>query len=106
MNKKQVKAMVASYLRSVLGAASALYMSGVTDIGKLALALVAALIPVAIRALNPNDTAFGLLPATKDVEVALQKAQPDSAEAKALIALFEKVAAETVAKAKKTPPKK
>jgi hypothetical protein len=107
MNKKQILAMVASYLRSVLGAGVALYLSGVTDIGKLALSLLAALLPVAIRALNPNDLEFGLLPSTKDVDVALLKAKADSPEAKALQALFDQVAADTAKTVKKkTPPTK
>lgn len=52
------KRMVASYLRSVLGAALATYSA--TSDWKMALnALWAALIPVAIRFLNPEDTSFG-----------------------------------------------
>lgn len=66
------KAMLASYGRSVLGAVIALYMSGVTDPKDLWAALVAALAPVALRALNPNDKAFGVMPAAKVVEEALK----------------------------------
>lgn len=72
MNTEQLKAMLASYGRSVLGAGLALYMSGVTDPKDLWAALVAAIAPVALRALNPNDKAFGRLPEVKAVEEALK----------------------------------
>jgi len=64
--------MLASYGRSVLGAAIALYMAGVTDPKDLWAALVAAIAPVALRALNPNDSAFGILPDVKEVAKALK----------------------------------
>ena len=73
--KKEHKAMLASYGRSVVGAASALYVAGVTDPKDLWTALVAAIAPVAIRAINPNDKAFGVLPDAKAVEEALKAAK-------------------------------
>jgi hypothetical protein len=82
MNTTQIKALLASYGRSVLGAGLALYMSGVTDPKTLAYSLVAALAPVAIRAINPNDTAFGRLPADTDIAAALKKVAVKSAPAK------------------------
>ena len=52
------KALLASYARSVLGAAVAAYAS--TGDTKAALnALWAALLPVAVRYFNPKDAAFG-----------------------------------------------
>ena len=75
MTKKELKAMLASYARSVVGAASALYVAGVTDPKDLWAALVGALIPVATRAINPNDPAFGRLPAAKAVDEALKSAK-------------------------------
>jgi hypothetical protein len=69
------KAMLASYGRSVLGSVIALYMAGVTDPKDLWAALVAALAPVALRALNPNDKAFGILPDAKTVDEALKAAK-------------------------------
>lgn len=75
MTEKELKAMLASYARSVVGAASALYVSGVTDPKDLWAALVGALIPVAARAINPNDPAFGRLPAAKAVDEALKSAK-------------------------------
>ncbi len=52
------KAMLASYARSIVGAAVATYAA--TQDWKSALnALWAAAIPVAMRYLNGNDTAFG-----------------------------------------------
>ncbi len=66
----KMKAILASYGRSVLGAGLALYMAGVTDPKDLWAALVAALAPVVLRAINPNDAAFGRLPDVKVVEEA------------------------------------
>ena len=54
------KAMAASWARSFLAASLALYMAGETDPKTLGMAGVAAVIPVIIRWLNPNDSAFGL----------------------------------------------
>ena len=55
---KQNKALIASYARSVLGAAVATYTA--TQDVKLTLnALWAAALPVAIRFFNPKDAAFG-----------------------------------------------
>lgn len=74
MNKR-TKNMLASYGRSVLGAATALYASGVTDIETLAYALLGAIIPVVLRAANPNDLAFGRMPSESDVDAALKSAK-------------------------------
>jgi len=81
MNDK-LKAALASYGRSVLGAGLALYMSGVTDPKTLAYSLVAALAPVAIRAINPNDKAFGRLPDLAEVAAALKSVRIKKAPAK------------------------
>jgi hypothetical protein len=75
MNKKQLEALLSSYGRSVLASGLALYMAGVTDPKDLWTALVAAIAPVAIRAINPNDKAFGVLPDAKEVEKALMSAK-------------------------------
>ena len=53
------KALIASWARSFMAAALALYMAGVTDPKTLAMAGVAAVAPVILRWLNPKDTAFG-----------------------------------------------
>lgn len=82
MNSNQVKAMLASYARSVLGAGLALYMSGVTDLGTLAYSLIGAVAPVALRALNPNDKAFGRLPEASIVEDVLKNVEVKKAPAK------------------------
>lgn len=71
----KMKALIASYGRSVLAAAAALYMAGVTDPADLVYALVAAIAPVALRALNPNDPAFGRVPSVEEVEVAVKSAK-------------------------------
>jgi hypothetical protein len=73
---KKNKAMLASYARAVAGAASTLYIAGVTDPKDLWAALVGALIPVAVRYVNPNDAAFGRMPKVSEVEAALKAAKP------------------------------
>ena len=72
MDNKQLKAMAASYGRSILASVLALYMAGVTDPKDLWAALAAALAPVALRAINPNDKAFGVLPSVDVVSDALK----------------------------------
>jgi hypothetical protein len=56
----QAKLMAASWARSFLAAAIAVYMAGVTDPKAIASAGLAAVLPVVLRALNPNDAGFGL----------------------------------------------
>jgi hypothetical protein len=72
---KQIKNALASYGRSVLGAATAMYASGVTDLQTLAYSLLGALIPVALRAANPNDPAFGKMPSAEYVDKAVKTAK-------------------------------
>ena len=79
---KQLKAILASYGRSVLGAASTLYLAGVTDPADLVWSLVGALAPVAIRYINPNDPAFGRTPKVDEIEVALANVTPKKAPVK------------------------
>ena len=55
----QAKAMLASWPRSSVAGALAVYMSGNTNPKDLALGLVAGLVPVLARWANPNDVAFG-----------------------------------------------
>jgi len=55
----QAKAMLASWLRSSVAGALAVYMSGNTNPKDLALGLVAGLVPVLARWANPNDVSFG-----------------------------------------------
>lgn len=56
----QYKAMAASWARSFLAAAIAVYMSGNTDIKAIGSAGLAAVLPVILRYLNPNDSGFGV----------------------------------------------
>jgi hypothetical protein len=93
MNTTQLKALLASYGRSVLAAAATLYMAGVTDPKDLAYSLAGAIIPVALRYANPNDKAFGRLPEVAEVDAALATAKAIKAPAKKAVA-------------KKTPAKK
>jgi len=72
---EQIKAALASYGRSVIGAATAMYASGVTDPQTLAYSLLGAIVPVVLRAANPNDTAFGKMPSVGEVDVALKTAK-------------------------------
>jgi len=55
-----IKALAASWARSFLAAAIAVYMAGITDPKAIAYAGLAAVLPVILRYLNPNDAAFGL----------------------------------------------
>ena len=99
MNTEQLKNMLASYGRSVLGAATALYLAGVTDPADLAYSLVAALLPVALRAVNPNDPAFGLLPSAEEVDKAAKAAKAKKAPATAKKAATKKPVAKSTTKA-------
>jgi len=56
----KTKAVIASWARSFMAAALALYMAGVQDPKTLAMGGVAAVAPVILRWLNPNDQSFGL----------------------------------------------
>lgn len=56
----KTKALIASWARSFMAAALALYMAGVTDPKTLAMGGVAAIAPVILRWLNPQDKSFGL----------------------------------------------
>jgi hypothetical protein len=94
MNTTQLKALLASYGRSVLASGLALYMAGVTDPKDLWTALVAAIAPVAIRAINPNDKAFGILPDASSVEEALKAAKAPVRKSSAVRANATKKAAE------------
>lgn len=78
----KLKALLASYGRSVLAAASALYLAGVTDPLDLAWSLVAAVLPVVLRYVNPKDAAFGVIPKETDIKEALAKATPKKAPVK------------------------
>ena len=71
MNAKY-QAMLASYGRSFLAAAIAVYSAGNHDLKAIVIAALAATLPVALRAINPKDPAFGL--AAKLVEAQLAKA--------------------------------
>ena len=55
----KLKPLVASWLRSYIAAALAVYMAG-GDLQAMAMGGVAAVVPVLIRYLNPNDAAFGI----------------------------------------------
>lgn len=60
MNTKALQAIAASYARTAVSAALALYMAGNTDVKSLATAALAAIAGPLLRALNPKDSAFGL----------------------------------------------
>lgn len=59
---KQAKALLASWGRSFLAAALAVYMTDTANpnLKEIALAGLAAVLPVIIRYLNPKDSAFGV----------------------------------------------
>ena len=56
----KAKAVAASWALSFMAAALALYMAGVTDPKTLAMAGLAAVAPVILRWLNPQDKNFGV----------------------------------------------
>ncbi len=57
--QEQILNALASYGRAFLSAALALYMTGNTDPKDLIAAGIAAIAPVILKALNPNDKSFG-----------------------------------------------
>jgi len=65
-DSKSLKAMLASYGRSF-----AVYATGNTDIKSILIAALASTLPVALRAVNPKDPAFGVV--AKFVEDTLAK---------------------------------
>jgi hypothetical protein len=56
----EIKALAASWARSFLAAGIAVYMAGISDPKAIAGAGIAAVLPVVLRYLNPNDAAFGI----------------------------------------------
>lgn len=59
MDTKQLQALGASWARSFLAAGITAYMMGATDPKDILKAALAAVLPVILRYLNPNDAAFG-----------------------------------------------
>lgn len=57
--RKQDKAMLASYARSLVGALVAVYSTGTTDPRDYAKGAIAAIIPPVMRWVNKNDKGFG-----------------------------------------------
>lgn len=58
---KDAKAIAASWARSFFAAVLTLYMAGETDPKTLGMAGIAAIAPVVLRWLNPNDSSFGVM---------------------------------------------
>ena len=56
---KELKPMLASYARSFIAASLAVYLAGVTDPKAILSAGAAAILPVLMRWLNPNDKVYG-----------------------------------------------
>ena len=56
---EKTKLLIASWLRSYIAAALAVYMAG-GDLEAMAMGGIAALVPVIMRYLNPNDSSFGI----------------------------------------------
>lgn len=63
------KAIAASYARSFLASALAATTIGGWDLKAMLVAGLSAVVPVAIRALNPNDAAFGKVADQVTVEI-------------------------------------
>ena len=58
---KKYKAMLASYARSFGAAVIAVNATGNNDVKSVLIAALSATLPVAIRAINPKDPAFGIV---------------------------------------------
>ena len=58
--KEQAIAAAKSYARAALASAAALYMSGITDPKVLANAFIAGLIGPLLKAIAPNEGAYGV----------------------------------------------
>jgi hypothetical protein len=61
MDQAKIKAMLASYGRSFIAAATAVYATGNSDVKSILIAALASTLPVALRAINPKDPAFGVV---------------------------------------------
>ena len=59
--KPQIKTAALSYLRAAIACVAALYMSGITDPAVLVNAFIAGLIGPILRAIDPKDSALGLV---------------------------------------------
>ena len=68
MNAK-MKSALASYARSFVVAAIAVYSAGETNLKTIAVVGLAAVAGPAIRAINPKDAAFGMIADAVEVEV-------------------------------------
>lgn len=68
MNAK-LKEAIESYARSFIVASIAVYSAGETDIKAIVIAGLAAVVGPAIRAMNPQDPAFGVIANAADVEI-------------------------------------
>jgi hypothetical protein len=60
MNKKQLQAVAATYLRAAVASVIALYLAGITDPKALLSAGVAAIAGPLLKALDPKATEFGM----------------------------------------------
>ena len=56
---EQILSALGTYGRAFLSAVLALYMTGKTNPGDLVKGGIAAVVPVILKALNPNEPAFG-----------------------------------------------
>jgi hypothetical protein len=66
---KQMKAALASYARSFIVAVCGLALAGESDPKVLAISALAGIVGPAIRAMNPNDEAFGVVADKADEEI-------------------------------------
>jgi len=72
MDSKKLKAIVASYARTFVAVVTFAVVNGETDIKAILIAGLISVVGPAIRAVNPNDPAFGLI--ADKIEVELKKA--------------------------------
>jgi hypothetical protein len=84
----KLTAMAASWARSFIAAVTALWATGNTDPKGLIAAGLAAVLPVALRAVNPKDPAFGLITmalpeVTKQLNAVIDASNKKTADKKA-----------------------
>lgn len=58
--QEQILSALGTYGRAFLSAAIALYMTGNTDLKAILAAGVAAVAPVILKGINPNDASYGI----------------------------------------------
>ena len=81
---RELKNVLASYGRSLLAGVATLWLSGINDWKLITFAMIAAVLPPFLRALDPNDPAFGRVPSPKEVDKAVKRTTTTVAKKKSV----------------------